>query len=177
MFVASIIRGFIGGAVGTIAMQGYWKLVQKITGDDPRTRKRAGHHKLDDMSVITMDKPDDEGSTATVGRVIYEEATHHEPDPQTKQALSKAVHWTYGILQGGLYGALSSVRRSNKLLGGALWGAGMWLFGDELAVPALGLAPGATAYKPSQHVHRLGAHLVYGVSVAGVTRALGMRRH
>lgn len=171
MIVKPIVRGFIGGALGTLAMRGYWKLVTKLTGDDPRQREAEGEGPLDDMSVIDMGR-DDESSTAGFGRVIYEAATHRSPGPRKKKKLSKTVHWSYGILQGGLYGAATNLRKRGGLGSGALWGAAMWLLGDELAVPALGLSRGATAYPPSQHLHRLGAHVVYGLTLGAVNRAL-----
>jgi hypothetical protein len=48
----------------------------------------------------------------------------------------------------------------------------MWILGDELAVPALGLAEGPRKYPVRQHVHRLGSHLAYGLAAAFTTSAL-----
>jgi uncharacterized membrane protein YagU involved in acid resistance len=57
-------------------------------------------------------------------------------------------------------------------LGGGIFGAGLWLIGDELIVPLLGVQRGPTAVSFTQHLNRLGAHLFYGWSTAAITRAL-----
>ncbi|HEX8110896.1 MAG TPA: hypothetical protein VF516_24355, partial [Kofleriaceae bacterium] len=56
---------------------------------------------------------------------------------------------------------------------GAALGVGLWVVGDELAVPLLGLADKPTAYHPSQHAQGLVEHLAYGVAAATTARALG----
>jgi hypothetical protein len=55
---------------------------------------------------------------------------------------------------------------------GAVFGVGLWLIGDELALPLLGLSDKPTAYHPTRHVQSLAAHLGYGVATAATTRAL-----
>ena len=174
MILLPIAKGFVGGIAGTLAMRWYWKLITKAVGEDPRMRERNGEGALDDIGVIDMPVEEDESSTAAVGRMFYEAAKKRRPPQRVKRKASQVVHWSYGILQGGLYGAYLAARGRATLGRGTLWGFGMWLFGDELAVPALGLSKGPTAYPPSQHVYRLGAHLVYGATLAAVTKVLGV---
>ncbi|CAN5766745.1 hypothetical protein BH10CHL1_BH10CHL1_29710 [soil metagenome] len=52
------------------------------------------------------------------------------------------------------------------LVGGSLLGLGLWLFGDELAMPLLGLQEGPVAYSTTTHLNRMAMHLVYGTSTA-----------
>ena len=59
---------------------------------------------------------------------------------------------------------------------GALYGAALWLFGDELAVPLLGLSDKPTAYHPARHAHSLAQHLGYGFALAAATRFLSGER-
>ena len=86
--------------------------------------------------------------------------------------LSELVHWGYGLLQGGLYGAARASARGLDLEGGVVYAGLLWLIGDELAVPLLGLQGGPTAATPMQHVNRLGAHVAYGLGTAAVTQTL-----
>jgi hypothetical protein len=105
---------------------------------------------------------------------MYQSITGKEPETkETKELLSQLVHWGYGILQGGLYGAWRDGNgRHPDLKSGAVFGTGLWLLGDELTVPALGLQSGPTAVPPQDHLNRLGAHLAYGLATAVTTRVL-----
>lgn len=164
--------GALAGGAGTAAMNTYWATVTRLSGHDPRKTTREGDHALDEVDVAGRQTEEGEGSTAAVGRHAYEAAAGHAPDEATREALSQAVHWSYGASMGALYGALRAGREGLDLAGGLAFGAALWLLGDELAVPVLGLSKGPTAYPAEQHVHRLGAHLVYGAATAVVAQTL-----
>ena len=66
--------------------------------------------------------------------MVYHLLENQDPDKETKEELSYAVHYGYGILQGGVYGLSRTGRDDVDLTGGLLFGTGLWLFGDELAV-------------------------------------------
>jgi putative membrane protein len=53
---------------------------------------------------------------------------------------------------------------------GGAYGATAWAFGDEIAVPALGLGKKPTETPLSHQFQALAAHLVYGVTLEGVRR-------
>lgn len=131
---------------------------------------RAGP--LDSISVIGKNYRKGESSTAALGRIFYHVFTGQDPSSETKTALSYLVHWCYGMLMGGLYGAIRAGVRSPDLIGGLIWASGLWLFGDELVVPLLGLQGGPTSASFVQHVNRLGAHLFYGVGLALAAQSL-----
>ena len=165
--------GLLGGVAGLAAMRLYWNLATGLLGEDPRQLTREEPpDALDEMSIVGRQAEEDESSTAAVGRIGYEVAEGHEPPEGLKPELSQAVHWGYGLTMAGLYGALRGVRENRDAPGGLLFGTAMWLLGDELAVPLLGLSEGPTAYPVEQHAHRLGAHLAYGLTVAAVTQSL-----
>ncbi len=163
--------GAVGGLAGTYAMQMYWQGASAVAGEDPRQWTNEGPpHTLDEMDVAGQHHKEDESSTAAAGREAYEAATGEEPSDDTKSELSYAVHWGYGTAMGALYGVLSGGRDGAGVANGLVFGTALWLLGDELAVPLLGLSQGATAYPPAQHANRLGAHLAYGLALAAVTR-------
>lgn len=114
----------------------------------------------------------DESATAALGRIAYNAVEQREPSKETKSELSNLVHWSYGILQGGLYGVSRGEVEYGDVVGGMVLGAGLWLLGDELAVPLLGLQDGPTASPPSTHLNRLALHLTYGVATAATTQLL-----
>src|SRR5437016_5592090 len=168
------VLGVVGGAAGTLAMNYYWQGVQVATGKDPRQEQSdSGPQPLDDISLAGQQHEEGESSTAAMGRILNEAATGKEPGKETKSTLSNLVHWTYGMLVGGVYGA---VRGGSAGIpdapGGLAYGTGLWLFGSELTVPLLGLSEGPTATTPESHAYGLGAHFAYGLVAAATTQAL-----
>lgn len=168
------LLGLVGGAVGTMAMGGYWKAATALVGKDPRAVGREdGPHALDSISLIGRHHGEEESSTAAIGRIAYAVVAGKAPQTdETKAALSYLVHYGYGSLQGGLYGALTGEPGRREVIDGAAYGTGLWLLGDELAIPLLGLADGPGKYPLGQHLHRWGAHLCYGLATAATTKAL-----
>lgn len=170
-FLKNVAFGAVGGVVGTAAMQLYWNAATALAGEDPRSwTKEDAPHTLDEMALAGQHHEEGESSTAAVGRTTYEVATGEEPPEETKTALSQTVHWGYGTTMGGVYGALRGQRDGLDTSGGLAFGTALWALGDELMVPLLGLSKGPTAFPLAQHLHRLGAHLAYGLAAAAATQ-------
>jgi hypothetical protein len=166
------VAGMIGGVAGLLAMRYYWDEIAPLL--IPEEREEPGKTypaslDLDDISLVGRQYRQDESSTATVGRLLYQRVTGSEPQAETKALLSQLVHWGYGILQGGLYGFLYTPDAGLDPTDGLIYGSGLWLFGDELAVPLLGLQSGPTTVPPDKHLNSLGAHLAYGLATALTT--------
>ena len=170
--------GMLGGVAGLLAMRSYWQKVapaleEQASQQDTRNEGEQATQPLEDISIFGKQYREEESSTAALGRIIYQSITGQEPETQeTKTMLSYLVHWAYGILQGGVYGALQSGAGWPDLKGGLLFGTALWLYGDEAIVPLLGLQSGPTAVSPIQHANRLGAHLAYGAATALATQTL-----
>ena len=73
---------------------------------------------------------------------------------------------------GGVYGAVRGGVRFPDLVAGLVYATGLWLVGDELVVPLLGLQSGPTAASLVQHFNRLAAHLIYGAVLSVTTQVL-----
>lgn len=168
------VLGVVGAAAGITAMKYYWQGVTSVTGKDPRSEPNTSDmHALDDIAVAGEHHKPGESSTAAIGRLAYEATADKEPKKETKEMLSNAVHWGYGLFVGGLYGAVRG--GSSKLIdvpGGLAYGTGLWLFGSELAVPMLGLSKGPTTESLAGHAYGLGAHFAYGLATAATTQLL-----
>ncbi len=122
------------------------------------------------MSLYGVHHRPDESATDALGRIAYEKLTGKSPSGSTKRALSWAVHIGYGLVVASLFVVLR--RHPRVLRDGFLFGAGLWLFGDELAVPLLGLADKPTAYHPTRHAQSFAEHVGFGLTTAAATRAL-----
>lgn len=168
------VLGVVGAAAGVTAMKYYWQGVIAINGKDPRSEKNTSDmHALDDISIAGEHHQEGESSTEAVGRLAFQAIADKEPKKQTKETLSYSVHWGYGLLVGGLYGAIRG--GSGKLIdvpGGLVYGTGLWFFGSELAIPLLGLSEGPTTQSLASHAYGLGAHFAYGLATAATTQLL-----
>jgi hypothetical protein len=175
-----LVLGLIGGAMGVGAMDVYMRRIGPLLFGDPERneggdrgqRKPSSAGPLANISLMGQHHQGAESATAALGRIAYREAVGHPPNPETKSALSHAIHWAYGVTQGGLYGLARPQAEGVDLPAGLIFGTGLWLLGDELAVPLLGLQEGPTAYPANVHLNRLVGHLVYGATTAATTRLL-----
>ncbi|CAN5861536.1 hypothetical protein BH20GEM1_BH20GEM1_09650 [soil metagenome] len=169
-----LVLGTVGGAAGVIAMAWYWKAASALAGGDPRKQAHNPEpHALDSITLIGEHHEEGESTTAAVGRILYRRATGKNPESEeTRNALSYLVHWAFSMLTSGIYGAIRGRADFPDVKGGLSLGVGLWLIGDELGTPLLGLAKGPTAYPPALHAHGLGAHVAYGIVSAGATQLL-----
>jgi len=173
-----LILGALGSAAGLLGMRLYWQwLAPQVRGRAPEELNRLPEgetaDQLKDISLIGRQYRDDESATAAAGRILYEKVTGAEPpDLETRTRLSYWVHWSYGIMQGALYGALRRNATWPDLVGGLVYATGLWLIGDELAAPVLGLQDGPAGVEPITHLNRLGAHWAYGAGTALATQTL-----
>lgn len=174
-----LLRGAVGSVVGLAAMGLFFKAAERLSSSNGSDGQGEGHQDLierqealDDLSVVGQQAEEDESATEAVARIGYHAVTGDDPDEERRRKLGQAVHWGYGILLGGAYGALREDADAPDLLGGLGYGTAAWALGDELMVPMLGLAEGPTAHGWTMHAKALGAHLVYGAATAGATHAL-----
>jgi hypothetical protein len=167
--------GLLGGAAGLLAME----LVKRATA--PLAKRGAPRPTSEEltarssMSVVGRHHGPDESATDALGRIVYETVTGRAPSPGTQRKLSWAVHIGYGLMVASLYGAVRGGRDrgvARAVLGGALFGAGLWLLGDELAVPLFGLSDKPTSYPVTSHLQSLAQHLGFGVATAATTGVL-----
>jgi len=171
--------GVAGSLAGLLAMQAYWNYVAPRVKANITLKKKdvyPPNTNLDDISLVGQQYEEKESSTDALGRMLYQKIMGKEPrSKETKALLSYLIHWLYGMVQGGMYGAMrgtNSKTHGLDLTGGAAFATGLWLLGDELAVPMLGLQGGPTTVTPADHVNRLGAHLAYGLATTAITRVL-----
>ena len=176
----ALVTGVIGAGVGLVAMRYYWQRVAPTVRDrfGPEAGGGPGQEVYPD--ALDLDRPflagrryrRGESSTDALGRMMYTHITGQEPGDELRTVLSYLTHWGYGLVQGGVYGLAREEAGFPDLAGGLRFGTKLWLFGDEMMVPALGLQAGPTAVPPVQHANRLGAHWFFGAATAISTKLL-----
>lgn len=152
----SVVAGAAGGLVAAFAMNGFqaaWSSIAAALSPPQRKQESSGG---ENATVKTADAI----SEATTGT--------HLTDDQKKWA-GPLVHYAFGTTVGAVYGLLASTVPVTKTGYGTVYGSAVWLFGDEIAVPALGLAGSPEKQPLTSHIQYLAAHLVYGV-VTHITR-------
>lgn len=176
--IEGLKHGLLAGAAGLFAMQlAHWVTRPLVRRRAPRPTDVFATERA--MSPWGLRHLPDETATAAVARIAYQRVAHRPPPAGLKSALAGAVHVGYGLVVAALYGALRTPggRRGRTPRGaiasGAALGVGLWVVGDELVAPLLGLADKPTAYHPSQHAQGLIEHVAYGVAAATAARALG----
>lgn len=151
---SSMLLGAAAGALGTWLMG----IASKWIPSPPRAQKPA-HEDMDanatEVAVEKLARP--------LGLHL---------DGERRKKLGLAVHWTYGALWGAAYGAIASHVRLPPVVTGFALGAGLWLFGDEIAVPAFHLSRRATEYPAEVHARALASHLAYGAGTDAMFRFL-----
>jgi putative membrane protein len=164
-----IVAGIAGGLVASWVMNEFMEKlgprIQKTVQGEVSNRQNQSQdgEQPDDATMKTADAV---VSVITGGRHLSHEA---------KERGGPIVHYAFGALMGGVYGAIAEEVPSAKAGLGTGFGALLFAGADLVAVPALELS-GAS---PNQPVASLAtpfaAHLVYGVTtevVRQVVRAL-----
>ena len=132
------------------------------------------------MSVAASGTPESaegregQGADATVraAAAISRGLFGHELTEQEERIAGPVLHYAFGALTGGIYGALAEVAPAITRGTGAPFGLAVWLAADEITIPALRLAEPPWEHPPMVHARALAAHLVYGTATEGFRRAL-----
>jgi hypothetical protein len=153
-------------------MAGYWKALKSVTGRDLRKATSPRQGPLGDIALVPSPVNEGESSTETVGRITYDNLMGSPPrSKETQKLLSRLVHWAYGIVQGGIYGAVRGRQKPPDLAGAGVFGTALWGI-SAVGLPVLGLGKGPTAHPLEHHAASLGAHLAYGLAAASVVQLL-----
>jgi len=161
-----LVGGIVGGLAATIVMtqfQNAWmKASEKLKSnsvDQVGKKDRSAQPESDEDTVMK-----------TAGRVA--QIAGYQLSREDKRKASPFIHYGFGTLMGGLYGVAvehRQLRTKQPALLGAGFGTGLFLFADEIAIPALGLS-GDSESSIGTHLYGLASHLVYGMTAEGVRR-------
>jgi putative membrane protein len=141
----SIAKGFLAGVVGGLAGAGVKMLAEEFF--PPRIQ----------------------GQTPP-GVILAEQIAGHDlPQTQQKVALH-TIHWVFGALAGGVYGALVEMEPSFAAWRGAAFGITLNRITHEALLPKMGLAA-PTGQQPTQErLSEWVTHAAYGVGTDSVRR-------
>ncbi|HEV8427840.1 MAG TPA: DUF1440 domain-containing protein [Pyrinomonadaceae bacterium] len=168
-----LVAGLAGGLVASWTMnqfQAAWTRIQE------NSEKPHGAQSMQPADGSTgdesQDMQDQDDATVKTAKIISREVLGHELQESEKKPAGAAVHYAFGTVTGGFYGALAEVTPQVTTGAGIPFGAAFWLLADEISVPLLGLSKGPTEYPVSTHAYALASHLVYGATAELSRRAI-----
>jgi len=166
-----LVAGLAGGLLASWTMnqfQAAWTRIQE------GTEKPHGAQSMQpsEGSNGNQDTAEQDDATVKVANAISTEVFGHELQQSEKRPAGAAVHYAFGTVSGGMYGALAEVVPQVTTGAGVPFGAAFWLLADEISVPLLGFSKGPTEYPVSTHAYALASHLVYGATAELSRRAI-----
>jgi hypothetical protein len=166
------LLGAAVGAAGGLLGAGMMVVFQHLVGGTDDTKEDRPHRRANATPNNTDGTVPDEPATIQAAEAVSRELLGHEPSEREKQAGGSALHYGFGAAVGALYGIAAEVRPRTAAAAGLPFGAAVWLVADEIGVPLAGFASKPTDYPLSRHAAAFASHLVFGLTVEGVRRAL-----
>ena len=170
-----LVAGLIGGLVASWTMNKFQAAWSKAAEgfEKPHGAQSLQPSEGDDGEQPSEEnKKNQDDATVKAARVIAQGVFGHELKESEKEVAGAAVHYAFGTMTGGFYGAVAEFVPEVTVGVGLPFGVTFWIVADETAVPLLGLSKPPTEYPVSTHVYALASHLVYGLTAEVVRRAM-----
>lgn len=160
---SNLAKGMIAGAVGGLVASWFMKvLIESARQKQQEAVETDQPVQPDESKAVAMMKPAHSALQVVHGDGPLSVGEKKMGDP--------TVHYIFGTIMGGLYGAAAEYSRVARLGNGTLFGAALFTGTDMVAVPALDL-PAASGEAPvSSLTTPYAAHLVYGAITEFVRR-------
>ena len=143
----SLAKGFLAGMIGGLAGAGVKLVAEQLF--PPRVQ----------------------GQTPPPVVLAERAAGHGLPDPQRKAAM-QGIHWIFGALAGGVYGALVELEPSLGAWRGAAFGITLNRITHESLLPKMGLSPPTGDQPTQERISEWVTHAAYGIGTDAVRRAV-----
>lgn len=161
-----LLAGVIGGLFGSWMMNQYQAAKEKVSEswEENNPRGPSGQHQQRPQSADRGTQSDNEDATMKTAEVLSEKLLHRKLSREEKKKAGPVVHYAYGAVIGGIYGAAAEIAPAVKKGGGTLYATAVFVGGDEIGVWKLGLSESPVTYPLAVHANALASHLVYGLS-------------
>lgn len=160
--VRGILAGVAGGLAASWVMNEFSTTVgQKLSEAVETPAEQQQLKQQSDGEDATMKAADRIVETVTGGRHLSHEQ---------REKGGPIVHYGFGALMGGIYGALAEYSDVAKAGFGTSFGGILFATADLLGVPAMKLGPWPSEYPVSSLANPLATHLVYGATTELVRR-------
>ncbi len=114
---------------------------------------------------------EDDRATAVLAQAVATVVIHRPLASRELHIVVPAIRYSFGAMVGAAYGACAEMT-APRWTDGVVLGALLWLVGDELIVPALESANDRRRRSPAVRAQALASHIVYGIVLHAVWRAI-----
>ena len=171
------VRGIAAGALAGLAASWVMNRLQtNQCAQSSRSARSRGPAQAASRQPRQHKKPEHNGAgdnaTVKTAEMISQKVFHRDLTPVEKRLAGPVVHYAYGSLVGGIYGGLAELMPIVAAGVGMPFGFALWLLGDEIAVPALGLGKSPLETPGEVHADALAAHFMYGATMDLCRRVL-----
>ena len=164
-----ILLGAIAGITATVIMDQFLKLATAGEKFAEKQKKLAegesnwqiAHEQAQQERQAAQREDSSEIFAAKVADAIGKPLVARDD----KKKAGQAVHYGFGTLMGAVYGVTSEILPEVTAGGGTGFGTLLFLGADQVAVPALRLAPPPSRSAPVDRLQHWAAHVVYGGSL------------
>ena len=167
-----VVAGLAGGLIASWTMNQFQAAWTRLAENAEKPHGAQSMQPAEGSHGDGQDTQDQDDATVKTAKAISEGVFGHELQESEKKSAGAAVHYAFGTVSGGLYGALAEVVPQVTTATGVPFGAAFWLLADEVSVPLLGLSKGPTEYPLSTHAYALASHIVYGATAELSRRAV-----
>jgi hypothetical protein len=155
--LSGIAAGVAGGLFASWVMNVF---MERVNGKHGEENNQAAHGQ-EPREDATMKTADAIVSSVTGGRHLSFEQ---------RQEGGPIVHYAFGAIMGGVYGALAEYSPRATMGFGTAFAGALFAGADLVAVPALKLSGSVAEAPASSLVAPFASHLVYGVATEGMRR-------
>jgi hypothetical protein len=162
-----VAAGIVGGLVASWTMNQFQSAWSKAA-DNYRSRSAGGKEDAREW----QERGEGANATEIAAQTIAQKIMDRPLRRDELAIAAPLVHYTFGAVMGGVYGGLAEVSPAVRVCAGAGYGTAVWIGGDEVAVPLLGLSDPDADYPMELHAQAFASHIVYGVTLELVRRVL-----
>lgn len=161
---SGIVAGIAGGLVAS------WIMNEFMENMGPSLQKAIhGNGASTVQPTQEGDKPDD-ATMKTADAVVSAITGGRHLSHEGKEKGGPIVHYAFGAIMGGVYGAVAEGIPETTFGFGTAFGAALFTGADLVAVPALNLSGSSSNAPVSSLASPFAAHLVYGAATEAVRR-------
>lgn len=170
----SLAKGMIAGAVGGLVASWFMNVFMESAGQRLQEAVETDEEKRQAARKQAMEgyEPKEDATMKTADRVVGAVTGGRHLSWEQKQVGGPIVHYAFGTIMGGLYGAAAEYTRVARLGNGTLFGAALFTGADMVAVLALDLSSGSGEAPVSSLTKPYAAHLIYGATTEFVRRVV-----
>lgn len=165
--VLGFLAGALGGAVGTLVLNVFQGASLKGTEALEQHTPLGYRYSREQRGLQRTFEQAHMHTAEVVANAVGVELSYAQ-----KQASAPLAEYAFGILCGGVYGALAEYVPQVKLGFGTVYGGVLFTGASEVVLPAIGFVPPPQDRTATQHVGGLAGNVVYGAVTEGIRTLL-----